>query len=252
MSETEMSPKSLQKIQLNEIRDYRGNLSFAEQDNPIPFDIKSVFWGELSNNHTFSSQSTIFLICLNGELKIEGNTSLILSKPCEACLIPNNEKIKLSSLSEKCILLLVQDDTINDKDKNKNHGNNILEMPTTKHLGLQGCFVNSNSTLPFDIKRVYFTYDIPSFAKRGGHAHIHTKEIVFPIQGELDVLLESSINKRSNVHLDEEKKGVFLDTAIWRELDNFKDNSLVLVLASEKYFEEDYIRKYKIFNTYTF
>ena len=69
------------------------------------------------------------------------------------------------------------------------------------------------------------------------------KEIVFPIKGQFDILTEDNKNTET-VHLQQESQGVFLDTGIWRELENFTDQSLVLVLASESYYEADYIREY--------
>jgi hypothetical protein len=133
---------------------------------------------------------------------------------------------------------MVMNKEIPDVDKAVKHQDKVLEMPQTNDLcGLTGYFANSSTTLPFDIKRVYFTYNIPDFAKRGGHAHIYTREIVFPIKGQFDVIVEQN-NSRKNIHLNTENQGLILDTGHWRKLENF---------TSETYYEADYIREYRDF-----
>ena len=118
-------------------------------------------------------------------------------------------------------------------------------MPTNHSCyGLKGHFANAGSTLPFDIKRVYFTYDIPEFAKRGGHAHIYTKEIVFPVKGAVNVVTDDKHTKNT-YRLTNKNEGIFLDINLWRDLENFQNNSTLLVIASENYFEPDYIRNYR-------
>ncbi|MDA3854043.1 MAG: FdtA/QdtA family cupin domain-containing protein [Bacteroidales bacterium] len=239
-----MSTSSTNKIELTEIADYRGNLSFAEENNPIPFDIKSVFWSTISEDISWTIPAQSFFIIPDGKATVNGE---LLDSPNQAYLAKEGSKIELNRVSEEATIFLVMDKTIPQEDQSKSLVLNILEMPKLDNFyGLNGYFANSGSTLPFDIKRVYFTYDIPETAKRGGHAHIYTKEIVFPIKGQFDVLTELN-NKHTTVHLEDESKGIFLDTGIWRELQNFTDQSLVLVLASETYYEADYIREYADF-----
>lgn len=237
-----MSKASNTKIELTEIADYRGNLSFAEEHNPIPFDIKSVFWTTINEDVELDTDSQSFVIVLSGEAAVNNE---LLNKPNLAYLGDGETKLHIELQSKEAIILIVMDKEIMSPNNSTEHKNNILEMPTTDDFcGLKGYFANSNTTLPFNIKRVYFTYSIPDFARRGGHAHIYTKEIVFPIKGEFDVIVEQNKDRKS-VHLNTENQGIFLNTGIWRELENFTDQSLVLVLASETYYEEDYIRKYE-------
>ncbi len=243
-----MKDTQIQTIQLKEIADYRGNLSFAEQDNPIPFDIKSAFWTTINEDHSFIAENNLFLLPLDGEICI--NNDIFLNKPCEAIAIAKESSVDIKLLSENAILLLISDSIISDSDISKNTNNGLLEMPFAEnYYGFSGYFANSESTLPFDIKRVYFTYDIPDFAKRGGHAHLYTKEIVFAIKGGVDVISENNNGIKQTHSLDNQYQGAFLNIDIWRDLQNFKDNSTLLVIASEKYFEPDYIRKYDDFCT---
>lgn len=254
MSKANMSSENLQKIQLKEIRDYRGNLSFAEQDNPIPFDIKSVFWTSIETQKKTQTEQHIFLICLDGSLEIKSSEeTLALRRPCEACLIYKGQDIILKPLSTSCKLLFVMDSPILQDDQAHKLDNQLIQMPyTNDFLDCSGCFVNSNSSLPFDIKRVYFTYDIPSFAKRGGHAHINLESIIFPLKGQFEVIYHQQNLEEKCQILKDQHTGLHLKKETWRELDNFEDNSVVLVLASDIYLEEDYIRYHSVFTTYAF
>lgn len=236
------------RIELTEIADYRGNLSFAEENNPIPFDINCVFWTTISKDCSFKLSTKAFLIALDGEINIKTtNGNLLLDRPNQGFIIDSESDCEVSLVSSSAILLLVMNQRIERHDESLSLANNILQMPsTTNFCGLNGFFANANTSIPFDIKRVYFTYDIPNFSKRGGHAHIYTQEIVFPIKGKFDVTSEDNSSKK-RVHLSQENQGIFLNTGIWRELENFADKSLVLVIASEPYYEADYIREYDDF-----
>ncbi len=104
----------------------------------------------------------------------------------------------------------------------------------------------SNQHIPFEIKRVYYTYDIPAESIRGGHAHKNLFQLVIAASGSFNVTIDDGNNKRS-IFLNNPKKGLLLTPNIWREIDNFSTNGIVLVLASELYDEEDYIRDYDDF-----
>jgi dTDP-4-dehydrorhamnose 3,5-epimerase-like enzyme len=103
--------------------------------------------------------------------------------------------------------------------------------------------VESDVCIPFNIKRIYFTYDIPSGAERGGHAHIHQHEIVIAASGSFEVVLDDGFNKNT-IFLNSPNKGLHIMPGIWRELKNFSTGSVVLVMASDVYQESDYIRDY--------
>ncbi|MEH6538133.1 MAG: FdtA/QdtA family cupin domain-containing protein [Psychroserpens sp.] len=100
--------------------------------------------------------------------------------------------------------------------------------------------------IPFDIKRVYYLYDIPSNAFRGGHAHKDQKEVLVALSGSFDVLLDDGQSKET-VMLNKPNKGLLIDTGIWRELSNFSSGAVCLVLASDVFEESDYIRDYDEF-----
>jgi oxalate decarboxylase/phosphoglucose isomerase-like protein (cupin superfamily) len=104
--------------------------------------------------------------------------------------------------------------------------------------------VIENDTIPFDVKRVYYLFDVPSGAKRGGHAHKKLKQVLIAISGSFDVVLKDG-NSKEIITLNRPDKGLLIENNIWRELENFSSGSVCLVLASEEFSEEDYIRSYK-------
>lgn len=106
--------------------------------------------------------------------------------------------------------------------------------------------VIEKGTIPYKIKRVYYLYDIPSDAYRGGHAHKEQLEFLIPISGSFDVILDDG-NSKVKFTLNKPNKGLLIPTGIWRELENFSSGSICLVLSSGEFVEEDYIRDYQDF-----
>lgn len=100
--------------------------------------------------------------------------------------------------------------------------------------------------IPFEMKRVYYLYDVPSDAYRGGHAHIEQSELLVALSGSFEVVLDDGHSKKS-VMLNKPNKGLLIPTGIWRELENFSSGAVCLVLASDVFLEEDYERDYNSF-----
>jgi dTDP-4-dehydrorhamnose 3,5-epimerase-like enzyme len=97
--------------------------------------------------------------------------------------------------------------------------------------------------VPFEIKRVYYLYDVPGGESRGGHAHKDLEQLVVSVMGAFDVVLDDGLH-RKKIHLDRSYFGLYIPRMIWRELENFSSGGICLVLASEPYDENDYIRDY--------
>lgn len=106
--------------------------------------------------------------------------------------------------------------------------------------------VENGNNLPFDVKRVYYLYDVPGGESRGGHAHYELEQYIIAGSGSFDVVLDDGVNKR-RVTLNRPYMALHLVPGLWRELDNFSSGSICMVLASDKYSEEDYIREYDKF-----
>ena len=107
-------------------------------------------------------------------------------------------------------------------------------------------FLEGNNQVPFPIKRIYFLYDVPSGATRGGHAHRELSELVIALSGSFDVILDDGTEKK-RIFLNRPHYGLFIPPGLWREIENFSSNSVLLALASDIYDEKDYIRDYEVF-----
>ena len=109
--------------------------------------------------------------------------------------------------------------------------------------------VIEKEVIPFPIKRVYYLYDIPSNARRGGHAHMEQKEVLIALSGSFEVLLGDGKGKKV-VTLNKPNIALMIPAGLWRELENFSSGSVCLVLASDVFDEADYIRDYDSFLEY--
>jgi dTDP-4-dehydrorhamnose 3,5-epimerase-like enzyme len=107
-------------------------------------------------------------------------------------------------------------------------------------------FIEENNQIPFQIKRVYYLYDIPSGATRGGHAHRALEQIIIALSGSFDVILDDGRNRQA-YFLNRPHYGLYIPSGVWRELENFSSNSVALSLVSAVYEESDYIRDYEVF-----
>ncbi|MFZ2986733.1 sugar 3,4-ketoisomerase [Ideonella sp.] len=107
-------------------------------------------------------------------------------------------------------------------------------------------FVESGRDFEFPVKRVYWTYDVPSRASRAGHAHRKLLQLYIAISGSFDVHLDDGVNQ-SVIALRHPNEGLLMSPGIWRELRNFSSNACLLVLASEHFDEDDYIREHAAF-----
>lgn len=109
--------------------------------------------------------------------------------------------------------------------------------------------INNFSELPFDVKRVYFLYDVPGGEARGGHAHKELQQLIVAASGSFDLIVDDGKVKRT-FHLNRPYQGILMPSGLWRELNNFSSGSICLVLASLEYSEDDYIRQYSDFLNY--
>lgn len=134
---------------------------------------------------------------------------------------------------------------------NKNRRNRlseckIIDLPKITDRRGNLTFIEENKHIPFEIKRVYYLYDVPGGETRGGHAHKHLQQFIIATNGSFDVILDDSF-ERKRFHLNRSYYGLYVPSMIWRELDNFSSGSVCLVLVSELYDEDDYIRDYETF-----
>ena len=121
----------------------------------------------------------------------------------------------------------------------------IIEIPKVEN-SLGNIAVIENDVIPFDIKRVYYLYDIPSSSVRGGHSHKNLEQVLIAVSGSFDVILKDGIAVKT-VTLNKPDKGLFIKKNTWREIENFSSGAVCLVLASDVFDEDDYVRDFDEF-----
>ncbi len=126
---------------------------------------------------------------------------------------------------------------------------NVIELSKIHNRAGSITPIENSLTAPFNIKRVYYVYDVPGGQDRGGHAHKFLEQLVIAVSGSFDVVVNDGINQKV-VHLSKPYIGLHIISGIWRELRNFSSGAVCLVLASERYQENDYIREYDRYINY--
>ena len=122
----------------------------------------------------------------------------------------------------------------------------VVELPKIHNRAGNITPIENNKEIPFEIKRVYYLYDVPGGEERGGHAHKQLQQFIIAASGSFDVTIDDGKNKKT-ISLNRPYYGLHIIPGIWRELSNFSSGAICLVLASEKYDENDYIRNYNDF-----
>ncbi|AMV72661.1 FdtA/QdtA family cupin domain-containing protein [Desulfuromonas carbonis] len=119
----------------------------------------------------------------------------------------------------------------------------IVELPKIQDPRGNLTFIEGSQHVPFAIERVYYLYDVPGGASRGGHAHKGLQQLIIAMSGSFDVVLNDGYGEQ-RFHLNRSYYGLYVCPMIWREIDNFSSGSVCLVLASNHYDEADYFRDY--------
>jgi dTDP-4-dehydrorhamnose 3,5-epimerase-like enzyme len=122
---------------------------------------------------------------------------------------------------------------------------NIINFPVVEDTRGNLAFIQDD-TIPYAFKRIYYLYDVPSGAERGGHSHIAQHEILIALSGSFDVVLDDGSQNKTYT-LNRPNKGLHIVEGIWRELQNFSSGAVCLVIAQDVFDESDYIREYDEF-----
>jgi hypothetical protein len=122
----------------------------------------------------------------------------------------------------------------------------IIQLPKITDPRGNLTFVEGERHVPFEIKRVYYLYDVPGGAERGGHAHKALQQLIIAMSGSFDVVLSDGETQRT-FHLNRSYFGLYVSPMMWREIGNFSSGSVCMVLASAPYDEADYYRDYETF-----
>lgn len=280
-------------ISLPKILDERGNLSFFENANQIPFIIKRVHWiydvpgGEVRGGLAYK-ETEEFIVALSGSFDVIVDDGTMqqkfsLNRSYMGVYVPKGMWRSIDNFSTNSVAVIAtstfydSDDAIRDyqdfvafskqrhdeihvgqmnspKDKVENrftvYDCSIVELDR-HHSRRKGdiSVVENGETVPFDVKRVYYLYDVPGGMDRGGHAHKELSQFIVAVSGSFTITLNDGKAKRSFT-LNRPYQGLLVKPGIWRDLSDFSSGSVCLVLASEKYDATDYIRSFDEFLAY--
>jgi dTDP-4-dehydrorhamnose 3,5-epimerase-like enzyme len=132
---------------------------------------------------------------------------------------------------------------------NYNNMPKIIKLPKIEDPRGNLTFIEEENHIPFEIKRVYWIYDVPGGQLRGGHAFKEQQEFIVALSGSFDVVADDGKIKQT-FSLNRSYYGLYIPKGLWREMNNFSTNSLAMVLSSTFYKEDDYIREYKDYQTW--
>lgn len=274
-------------LNLPKISDPRGNLTFVQYPQNLPFVPKRIYWiydvpgGEVRGGHAFKKQEEL-IIAISGSFDVivedSGKKEVFnLNRSYKGLHIPSGKWRSLENFSTNSLALVLASTFFDENDyirsyeeylkfqcviKDKNLITNlevisptfdltkttvldckVLELDINHKKKGNITVVENNKNIPFQIKRVYFLYDVPGGEYRGGHAHKNLYQLIIAASGSFDITIDDGLNKKK-ITLNRPYQGLFIVPGIWREIDNFSSGSTCLVLASENYDEEDYIRDY--------
>lgn len=122
----------------------------------------------------------------------------------------------------------------------------IIDLPRITDPRGNLSFIEGEKHVPFEIKRVYYLYDVPGGADRGGHSHKELEQLIIAISGSFDIIIDDGFEKKQ-FQMNRSYYGLYVSPMIWREITNFSSGSVCIVLASTIYEESDYIRDYDQF-----
>jgi hypothetical protein len=126
---------------------------------------------------------------------------------------------------------------------------NIIQLRRINNRAGNITPVENSVDIPFDVKRVYYLYDIPGGESRAAHGHKHLEQFIVAASGSFDITIDDGIDKKT-VSLNRPNFGLHMQPGIWRDISNFSSGAICLVLASLPYHEADYIRDYQAFKKY--
>lgn len=288
-------------IELPKFLDARGNLSFAEQLNHIPFEIKRTYWiydvpgGEERGGHAFKGNQE-FIVALSGAFDVvvddgQRKKTFSLNRSYYGLYVPAGLWREINNFSTNSLALEFGSEHYDEQDYIREydeyvrwwkeqvsdfhaaldaasyHGQGVSgqvrnEKPVRKynvfdctmveldrhHSERKGnlSVVENGQTLPFDVKRVYYLYDVPGGENRGAHAHKELSQLIIAASGSFTVTLDDGKCKRS-FFLNRPYQGLYVKPGMWRDLEDFSSGAVCMVLASDVYMKEDYIRDYQVF-----
>lgn len=249
--------KREQFIELPGVTDQRGSLSFIQAGDHIPFPIMSICWkygSQHSDSDIHKAQDKI-IVALSGNFTIlldngKDERSYILNNPSQGLYIPALVSCRLEGFSPDSVYLIISSapstaGLSGETEKNQLKTFSVEDCTLIKFPLVQ----NSAENIPFDIKRIFYIYDIPSGQTRGMHVHKYCHEVLVATSGSFQVELDDGTNKKI-VLLDRPDQGLYIPPGIWATETEYSSGAVCLVLASDVYDAENYIHTYSEFKKY--
>lgn len=292
-----MEIREPQIIELPKILDERGNLSFFENENQIPFSIRRVHWiydvpGGEDRGGVAYKETEEFIIAMSGSFTVHVSDGqrewrIPLNRSYMGVYIPAGLWRAIEDFSTNSVAVIaasthydpndairsmdefrsgvknervkelkservkeLEDERVSELKKFTVYDCGIIELDR-HHSQRKGdiSVVENGETVPFDVKRIYYLYDVPGGESRGSHGHRQLEQMIIAASGAFTITLDDGKAKRSFT-LNRPYQGLFVKPGMWRTLDDFSSGSVCLVLASEKYDEADYLREYDDFVKY--
>ena len=279
-------------IDLPKILDVRGNLSFAQNYDQIPFEIKRTYWlydvpGGIARGGHAEIENEELVIALSGSFEImvddgKHQKTFTLNRSYHGLYIPkglwreirefstnalalefgsilynpndyirNYEAFKAYRNAEKSFYLdstkVMPEDLQIQKQMYNVFDSTVIELEK-HHSDRRGnlTVIENGSSFPFDVKRVYYLYDVPGGESRGSHAHRNLEQLIVAASGSFKVTLDDGTYKRT-FFLNRPYQGLYVKPGMWRDLEDFSSGAVCMVLASDVYRADDYIRSYDDF-----
>jgi WxcM-like, C-terminal len=255
-------------VSLPQIPERRGNLTALEELVHLPFRIGSVRWFyELPAGTSWSvSEGGLgdsLIVALSGSFDVViGAGRVRLGRADVGLHVPAQVGWRVEDPATSSVGLIIssrptrphriradQPDRADSRDLNPHSTiDDCRRIRLPRHHRGQGSTTSvlPHAVVPFDVLRVYYLYDVPGGAERGGHAHRQLEQVLVSLAGSFDVVLKDG-RRVKTIRLDRAHSGVLIATGIWRELRNFSSGAICLALASAPYDEDDYIREYDDF-----
>lgn len=293
MNINDMTINDCKLIGLPKFLDERGNLSFAENNNQIPFTIKRTYWlydvpGGIARGGHAEINNEELIIAMSGSFDItvddgEQQKTFTLNRSYYGLYIPKGLWREIKEFSTNALALEFGSIAYDVNDYIRDYGEflkfckNPTFAPVCEETASETCepakkhnvfdctmveldkhhsnrrgnltVVENGQTLPFDVKRVYYLYDVPGGESRGAHAHRDLEQFIVAASGSFKVTLDDGSCKRT-FFLNRPYQGLYVKPGMWRDLDDFSSGAVCMVLASDVYKKEDYIRDYNEFIEY--
>lgn len=252
---------------LPQIKDPRGNLSFIQSGpgGACPFEIESVAWcydipGGNNAVLTASVPRRRLIAALSGSFSLEGD---MLNRPDRAVMLNSCNSVDINCFATNSVALVLGSyaegahvapdtesaDFIDPHPASDVGEAHIIDLPRVAIDGGGSVtqVVNGDPATPFDVRRIFYLFDVPADAARGGHSHYQAREMIVAMSGSFDVVLDDGKRPPRRFTLNRPYHALYVPCGLWRTLDNFSGGAVSAVLTSHRFAEEDYVRDYDKF-----